>query len=472
MRVLVVGAGLGGLSCAFTLARSGADVVVCEAAPRAGGVVGSIEQDGFRFETGPHTVLPSAATFRTLCDELGVLDRLVPSSPRAKTRYLWFRGRLEPLPQHPLRLLKTPLLSLKAKARLASEPLRRRAPIADEAPEPSLGELLRERIGPEPTARLAGAFVRGIYAGDVDALGARSAFPRLWSLVQEHGSILRGMRAKMRAAKDARPLPGPEVPRGRLISLAGGLETFVDALGTSLGSRLRTNARVEELTRKAEDPSAAWTARLSTGEILDAEHVVLCIPARNVAELLGDRLSQRSGELLAGIAHANLTVAHLGFLPVPPESVPEGFGYLVPPTETGPGVPRALGTIFASNLFEDRAPAGGFSVASFYRTNDLPQDDDAAARFAADELRAALAWPEAPPLVAQRVMRWPSVLPQYTRGHRERMQELETQLQTEAPGIAIAASFLGGVSVEDVLARGRAVALRLQALDRQAGSRT
>ena len=59
-KVLIIGAGLGGLSCAHSLLAAGVDVTVCETASQAGGVVGSIERNGFCFETGPHTVLPSA----------------------------------------------------------------------------------------------------------------------------------------------------------------------------------------------------------------------------------------------------------------------------------------------------------------------------------------------------------------------------------------------------------------------------
>ena len=49
----IVGAGFGGLAAAAYLADAGADVTIYEQQPQVGGVAGVIEEDGFRFDTGP-----------------------------------------------------------------------------------------------------------------------------------------------------------------------------------------------------------------------------------------------------------------------------------------------------------------------------------------------------------------------------------------------------------------------------------
>ncbi len=52
-KVVIVGAGPGGLAAALLLAKSGVEVTVLERASQVGGRTTTIEQDGFRFDLGP-----------------------------------------------------------------------------------------------------------------------------------------------------------------------------------------------------------------------------------------------------------------------------------------------------------------------------------------------------------------------------------------------------------------------------------
>lgn len=63
--ILIVGAGIGGLSAAIRLAAAGHPVAIYEQNPTVGGKMGCITQDGFRWDTGP-----SVITMRPVFEEL------------------------------------------------------------------------------------------------------------------------------------------------------------------------------------------------------------------------------------------------------------------------------------------------------------------------------------------------------------------------------------------------------------------
>jgi oxygen-dependent protoporphyrinogen oxidase len=449
---LVLGGGLAGLACAHAAHEAGVDVGVLEAGDRAGGVVGTHEVGGFRFEAGPNTVQAGSHTFREIAGELGIEGELIASSDSARTRWLWHRGKLRALPGSPPAFLASPLFGIGSKLRLATEPLRRWRPPAASAPEPTLAEVLTERLGRQTTDLLAGAFVRGIYAGDHRELGARSAFPRLWRLLEEHGGLVRGMLAASRRGVRAE-LPGPDVPASRLLSFEGGLGRLVEAFGAALGDRLQLKAEAVALEREADH----WRVTCADGARHQTRRVVLALPARATARLLEGQLGPEQLRFLRDLPHASVRLAHLGFAPGELR-LPQGFGYLVPPLEGGRGAPRCLGTIFASNLFPRRAPAGGAAVSAFYALDGVRDlDDSAFADLAASDLARALGLERALRPARSWTLEWRDAICQYRPGHDEGVRALEADLARNAPGLAVAGAWTHGVSVEQTLHRGRSV---------------
>ncbi|WP_138497094.1 phytoene desaturase family protein [Nostoc sp. PA-18-2419] len=75
--VVVIGSGIGGLSCAALLARYGFDVIVCESHSIPGGAAHAFERNGFKFESGPSlysglsSAGPSTNPLRQVLDAIG-----------------------------------------------------------------------------------------------------------------------------------------------------------------------------------------------------------------------------------------------------------------------------------------------------------------------------------------------------------------------------------------------------------------
>src|SRR5207248_6225011 len=139
------------------------------------------------------------------------------SEASGRNRYLWWNGKLEPLPRNLRSFLTTPLLSWRGKLRLMSERFIRWSGVeADE----SIDAFVRRRAGREAAEVLADALVTGIHAGDPTLLSVRAAFPRLAALEAQHGSVLRGL------AKTARQRRAEAAARGESYRPGGRMWSF------------------------------------------------------------------------------------------------------------------------------------------------------------------------------------------------------------------------------------------------------
>jgi phytoene dehydrogenase-like protein len=91
--ILILGAGIGGLSAAIHLAASGHNVTVLEQNPAVGGKMSEIAAEGFRFDTGPSVITMRPVfedLFRAANRRLEDYLTLLPVEPL--TRYFWPDG--------------------------------------------------------------------------------------------------------------------------------------------------------------------------------------------------------------------------------------------------------------------------------------------------------------------------------------------------------------------------------------------
>jgi protoporphyrinogen oxidase len=89
MRVAILGGGACGTTAAWHLARAGAEVTVIEREPRIGGLCGTEERDGFRFDFGGHRFLSKSRSLQALVQELAGEDLLL----RTRSSALLHGGR-------------------------------------------------------------------------------------------------------------------------------------------------------------------------------------------------------------------------------------------------------------------------------------------------------------------------------------------------------------------------------------------
>src|SRR4029079_3029874 len=90
--VIVIGAGISGLVCAYRLKALGVDVALIERSDRVGGVIQSERSGGYLVERGPNSSQGTEELI-ALVEELGITDQLVEGDPRAPA-YVYFNQRL------------------------------------------------------------------------------------------------------------------------------------------------------------------------------------------------------------------------------------------------------------------------------------------------------------------------------------------------------------------------------------------
>jgi oxygen-dependent protoporphyrinogen oxidase len=436
--VLVVGAGISGLTTAFRLARGGCRVAVVEAAGRVGGAMETWTDGPWRFELGPNTVVENHETVGRLIRDAGLEAEKLVAAPSAKRRYLYKAGRLVPLPSGPVSFVATPLFPPAAKLGLLKEPWIGRPP---EGTEESIADFVRRRLGRSFLDDAVGPFVSGVYAGDPERLSMRWAVPRIWSLEQSHGSLIRGAFARRKG-----PAPG-----GAMISFRDGLETLPRKLAAEIGD-VRTGVAVQRIVRE----SGGYRAETSAGPV-DAKHVVLAVPADVAAGLL-DEATAGASRLFAQIPYAAVAVLALGWRRADVGHPLAGFGFLAPRKE---GL-RTLGCLFPSELVPGRAPQDHVALAAFAGGRTDPDivtwDEDRIATTLIDELRGPLSLRGEP--AWHLVRRWPRAIPQYELGHG-RFVERAGEIEQSLPGLHIGGNYLGGISVPNCIQNATELAERM-----------
>lgn len=452
-RVVIVGAGIGGLAAAHHLGELASErglaleIRLLEASDRAGGALSTERFEGALLERGPDTLVTHKPAGLALVERLGLAPRLVAKPPG------WIdvlhHGELLPLPEgfallaptaaQPL--LSSALLSAAGKERALLEP---NVPAKEGVDDESVAAFVRRRFGDEVYERLTEPVVGGLFMADCEQLSLAATFPRFAELERQRGSLL-----------GAGPAP-PRLPGAppATVTLEGGMGQIVEALLLRLPKdALCLGVAVSALLRAEH----GYRLALASGEWLAADALILALPAPSTASLLADMDARLAGQI-GTTSYASCATVHLAWPRLALSRKPESLGFFVPRTAGSPLVAAS----FVSTKYPERVPEGLFVVRAFLggalHEGALDRKDAEVIELAAAKLSSVLGATEPP--TWSRLCRQPHSMPQRTVGHVDRMKGLTAHLEAH-PGLELAGGPIGAYGLPDSIATGEEAARRV-----------
>jgi len=453
--VVVIGAGISGLSCAFRLKQLGINPLVLEAGERPGGLIASVHRNGFLFESGPQCPRFPAAMWQ-LVRELKLEDEFV-SGPLRPKRFILHHGRLHAAPFSPAALVTTGLVGIGAKLRIFADAFGSSQP---PAVEETLAQFVERKFGLEILSNLVDPLVSTIFFGDPYKMGMESALPSIVEWERNHGSVSRGAilaRNGRRNGAQSRSVTDAGAARGSfhvtdalpsLGSFRSGMGKLPDTLAAELGGCVRYRSQITCITasQSEEKPQGSWAIRSANGARIETEQLVLAIPAYAAAELVRG-VHPRLAAHLDGIEYAEASAGGLAYNRSQVSHSLDGFGFMVPRRE---GL-NTICTFWNSSLFPQRAPAGKVVITSFVRNSEGVHSEDGG-RMLLRRIEAENAKVLGIVGVPVDRMFWadPRALPQYVVGHAGRVAAIYHELGS-MPNLHVIGNFLKGRSVGECI---------------------
>ena len=472
--VVIVGGGIAGLAAAYFLRDAPAQVTLLEGSQRIGGKLAVSEIAGIQVDEGAEAMLARRFEGTDLVRAVGLGGELV--TPGTTAAAIWTRGALRPLPAGQMMGVPGDFAALARSGVLSGPGIARAAldlvlPATRHEGDVAVARLVGARLGREVVDRLVEPLLGGVYAGRADELSFEATLPGLAAAAGDHRTLTGAARSLLAKAKTAEQRPV-------FTTLAGGLGTLPGAVATASGAKIRTGATVRELRRTPD----GW--RLAVGsaenpEYLDADAVVLAVPARPAGRLLRADVPA-AGAALGEIEYASMAIVTLAF---PRGAFPRpvrGSGYLVPAVDGHAVKAVTFSTVKWPHLTaaDGRGRISGdvadceavrCSIGRIGEEQVLQRSDEDLARLARDELAAAVGVSGQP--VAARVTRWGGALPQYTVGHQDRVARIREAVAAQ-PGLAVCGAAYDGLGIPACIATARrAVSQVVAYLTQRVGAR-
>jgi len=447
--IIIIGAGLTGLTTAFYLKKNGFNVTVLEKNAHAGGVIQSHSENGYIFESGPNTGVIANPEVIELFEDLGISNIIERADKEAAVRLIWKKDRWHALPSGLLSAITTPLFSLLDKFRILGEPFRKKGT----NPEECLADLVKRRMGKSFLNYAIDPFIGGVYAGDPKKLITKYALPKLYNLEQQHGSFIKGAIAKQKQPKTERDKKATR----EVFSAKGGLKGLIEGLVKGIGEEnIIFNCTDLKIKKSNTCYQFNYTQDDQQQEKVSGQLITAC-PSHNLPNILEFAEPEEINDL-CNMEYAPVSLLIMGYKDWDGDSV-KAFGGLVPSREKR----NILGVLFMSSFFKNRAPEGSVLFSVFIggtRNKQLTQmSDEEIINLGRKEVESMLNPIHSQPDLIK-IFKYKFAIPQYEITSKQRFERVD-QMQNKYPGLTIGGNLKDGIGMADRILQARTIADRI-----------
>lgn len=432
--VVIIGGGITGMTTAFYLQKIIAEkqmpieIKLIEASHRLGGKMQTVVKDGFTIERGPDSFLARKVSMSNLAKEVGMEDQLVHNSTGKS--YVLVNDVLHSMPGGSIMgvpteigpFIKTGLFSIPGKMRASADFILPRSPGGKDQ---SLGQFFRRRLGDEVVENLIEPLLSGIYAGDIDELSLMSTFPQFYEVEQKHRSLILGMKKGTPSQPKSPQNKGKA--KGGFLTFKSGLQSFADAIEAKIEPKsILKGHRVEKIIKG----SKRYELYLNNGETINAD----CIVAATPHKVTQSMFSQYSFfDPFKSVPSTSVATVALAF---PKEAVKkdiDGTGFVV----SRRGDYSITACTWTHKKWEHSTPEGKVLLRCYVgRSGDetiVDLSDDRIIQIVLEDLSKTMDITMKPDFAI--VSRWKDSMPQYTVGHKQRLESINQHVKAELPGV-------------------------------------
>lgn len=447
---VVIGGGITGLSAMHYLQKLKKernlelDLMLIDQNEELGGKIRTIKDSEFIMETGADSIVARHASVMPLIEELQLQDRVVYNGTGIS--YLYANNKLHAIPADSvfgIPMNKEALFSSTLVSEAGKQEALKDFETANETftKDSSIGEFLEAFLGKELVENQIAPVLSGVYSGNLYELTLATTLPYLVDYKNKYGSIIKGFEAHADHFKGA--------ANKKFISFDEGMSVLIDRLEETLeDATIVKGVQTEQVAKKL----AGYEIKLSDGETVKADYVVLATPHQAAQALLDmPELDSEFSQLL----NSSLISVYLGF-DLPDADLPaDGTGFIV--SQKSDLLCNAC--TWTSRKWAHTSRKGNLLVRLFYKSSNpsyahLKDSSEAElAGVALADIQKSLGIDAKP--VSVEVTGWKNLMPNYTMRHKTAVSALEEKMAQLVPNIKLAGASFYGVGIGACIQNGK-----------------